>query len=167
MYDLHLTVLMRGARGSGKRTIVRSIARKTGFHLLEVFPRRFPPFEHRTDADWGQLDCFDLLGETELKTEGHLRAKIDRAITCSPCLLLLRNIEALARKSQALETGQGEYHPPIHEWMYPDDGGAQNLPCRRFSENASRRLGRVGSRLVSLSSSSLRHAMSTRSPRLC
>nr|CRX79136.1 hypothetical protein ls5930a1_00167 [Leucosporidium scottii]CRX79213.1 hypothetical protein ls5931a1_00041 [Leucosporidium scottii] len=86
-YDLHLTVLVKGARGSGKRTVVRSIARKTGFHLLE-------------------LDCFELLGESDLKTEGHLRARIDKAISCSPCMLLLRNIEALARKSQALETGQ-------------------------------------------------------------
>lgn len=35
-YDLHLTVLLKGARGCGKRTVVRSVARKTGFHLLEV-----------------------------------------------------------------------------------------------------------------------------------
>lgn len=37
-----------------------------------------------------------------------MRARIDKAISCSPCMMLLRNIEALARKSQALETGQGE-----------------------------------------------------------
>lgn len=35
-YDLHLTVLLKGARGCGKRTVVRTVARKTGFHLLEV-----------------------------------------------------------------------------------------------------------------------------------
>jgi peroxin-6 len=90
-YDLHLTVLIKGASGSGKRTVVRSIARKTGFHLLE-------------------LDCFDLLGETDIKTEGQLRARIEKAISCSPCMVLLQNIEALARKSQALETGQ---EPPM------------------------------------------------------
>lgn len=54
-----------------------------------------------------QLDCFDLIGETDLKTEGHLKARIEKAVSCSPCILLLRNLEALARKSQALETGQG------------------------------------------------------------
>lgn len=59
-----------------------------------------------------QLDCFDLLGESEVKTEGHLRARIDKAVACAPCLLLLRNIEALARKSQALETGQGALSAP-------------------------------------------------------
>ena len=104
-YDLHLTVLVKGARGSGKRSVVRSVARKTGFHLLEVrdaFVRG-----RRELIDVVQLDCFELLGETELKTEGHLRARIDKAISCSPCMLLLRNVEALARKSQALETGQG------------------------------------------------------------
>lgn len=37
-YDLHLTVLLKGARGCGKRTIVRTVARRTGFHLLEVRP---------------------------------------------------------------------------------------------------------------------------------
>ncbi|KAK4704294.1 peroxin-6, partial [Phenoliferia sp. Uapishka_3] len=88
-YDLRLSVLVKGARGSGKRTLVREVARKTGFHLLE-------------------FDCFDLLAETDLKTEGYLRARIDKAISCAPCLLLLRNIDALAKKSQALETGQGE-----------------------------------------------------------
>lgn len=35
-FDLHLTVLIKGARGSGKRTLARAIARRTGFHLLEV-----------------------------------------------------------------------------------------------------------------------------------
>lgn len=35
-YDLHLTVLVKGARGSGKRALVRSVARQSGFHLLEV-----------------------------------------------------------------------------------------------------------------------------------
>ena len=42
-YDLHLTVLLKGARGCGKRTVVRSVARHTGFHLLEV--SRFSHFE--------------------------------------------------------------------------------------------------------------------------
>lgn len=66
--------------------------------------------QRATHADLSnlQLDCFELLGETDLKTEGHLRARIEKAVSCSPCMLFLRNIEALARKSQALETGQGE-----------------------------------------------------------
>ncbi|KDE02293.1 hypothetical protein MVLG_07138 [Microbotryum lychnidis-dioicae p1A1 Lamole] len=86
-YDLHLTVLVKGAHGSGKRSLVKFVARSSGLHLLE-------------------LDCYDLIGESDVKTEGHLRARIDNALSCSPCIMLLRNIEALARKSQALETGQ-------------------------------------------------------------
>lgn len=53
------------------------------------------------------MDCFDLLGDTENKTELQLKNRIEKAITCSPCILLLRNLDALAQKSQALESGQG------------------------------------------------------------
>lgn len=49
-----------------------------------------------------------MLGDTDTKTEGNLAARFDRAASCTPCILLLRHIEALARKSQVLETGQGE-----------------------------------------------------------
>lgn len=35
-FDLRLTVLLKGARGSGKKTLVASAARRTGFHLLDV-----------------------------------------------------------------------------------------------------------------------------------
>ncbi|GAA5930797.1 AAA family ATPase peroxin 6 [Sporobolomyces koalae] len=87
-YDLPLTVLLKGARGSGKRTLVHSVARGLGVHVLEI-------------------DAYDILGDTEAKTEGRLQAlAVDKALACAPCILILRNIEALARKSQALETGQ-------------------------------------------------------------
>jgi peroxin-6 len=86
-YDLHLTVLLKGARGCGKRTVARWIAQKTGVHLLE-------------------LNCYDLVGDTDARTEGVLRARIEQTVGCAPAILLLRHVEALARKSQALETGQ-------------------------------------------------------------
>lgn len=35
-YGLHLSVLLQGARGCGKRTVARWVAQKTGVHLLEV-----------------------------------------------------------------------------------------------------------------------------------
>lgn len=88
-YALPLTVLLKGARGSGKRVLLRCVTRAAGVGLLE-------------------LDCFDLLGESDAKTEGRLRAlAVDKALACAPVVLVLRNIEALARKSQAMETGQG------------------------------------------------------------
>jgi len=48
-----------------------------------------------------------LIGETEVKTEGNLSARFDKAAASTPSVLLLRHIEALARKSQSIETGQG------------------------------------------------------------
>lgn len=85
--DLTLSVLLRGARGSGKSTLARWSAQRAGYHLFE-------------------LDCYDLLGETDIKTEGNLLARVERAAACTPCVLLLKHIEGLARKSQAVETGQ-------------------------------------------------------------
>lgn len=47
-----------------------------------------------------------MISDTDVRTEGILRSRFDKAIECSPSILLLKNIDALARKSQALETGQ-------------------------------------------------------------
>ncbi|KAM0745708.1 AAA-domain-containing protein [Meredithblackwellia eburnea MCA 4105] len=84
--ELGVTVLLKGARGSGKRTLVQSVARESGWWVFD-------------------LDAFDIISDTDLKTEGHLRARVERAISCAPCVVLLRNVEALARKSQVLESG--------------------------------------------------------------
>lgn len=86
-YGLHLTALIKGARGSGKRTVARWVARQAGVHLIE-------------------LNCFDLIADTDARTEGVLRARFEQASSCAPAILLLQNVDALARKSQALETGQ-------------------------------------------------------------
>ncbi|EPQ30691.1 uncharacterized protein PFL1_01592 [Pseudozyma flocculosa PF-1] len=86
-FGLHLSVLLKGARGCGKRTVARWVAQATGVQLIEI-------------------DCFDLVSDTDARTEGTLRARFDKAADCAPAILLLRNIDALARKSQALETGQ-------------------------------------------------------------
>ncbi|WAR60002.1 hypothetical protein PtB15_11B643 [Puccinia triticina] len=86
-YDLNLTVLISGPRGSGKSTLTKRAVEATGFNFLE-------------------LNCFDLLGETEVKTAGTLRARFERALQAIPCVLLLRHLDGLARKSQSLETGQ-------------------------------------------------------------
>ncbi|CCF48042.1 hypothetical protein NDA11_003913 [Ustilago hordei] len=90
-FNLHLSVLLKGARGCGKRTVTRWVAKSAGVQLVE-------------------LDCFDVISDTDVRTEGMLRARFSKAAECAPCIFLLRNIEALARKSQALETGQ---EPPL------------------------------------------------------
>lgn len=90
-FGLHLSVLVKGARGSGKKTVARWVAKAAGVQLVE-------------------LDCFDVISDTDVRTEGILQARFQKAAECAPCIFLLRNIEALARKSQALETGQ---EPPL------------------------------------------------------
>jgi peroxin-6 len=86
-FDLILSFLLQGARNSGKKTLVRQAAASAGLNMVEV-------------------DCFDLVGDNEVRTEANLNSKVERAIDCAPCVLLLSNADALARKSQAVETGQ-------------------------------------------------------------
>ncbi|KAG5335902.1 hypothetical protein C0989_012586 [Termitomyces sp. Mn162] len=69
-----------------------------------------------------QINCYDVIGETDTKTEGTLRARFDKAKTCSPCVLLLRHIEALAQTTQALEPGK---EPPIANVIKECIAGAQ------------------------------------------
>ena len=54
-----------------------------------------------------QVDCFSLIGENNTKTEGTLRVRFDQACACSPCILVLRNIEALIQSTQPLDVGKG------------------------------------------------------------
>ncbi|KAI7948177.1 hypothetical protein MJO29_009842 [Puccinia striiformis f. sp. tritici] len=86
-YDLNLTVLISGPRGCGKSTMTKRAVEATGFNFLE-------------------FNCFDLLGETEVKTAGTLKARFDKALQAIPCVLFLHHLDGLARKSQSLETGQ-------------------------------------------------------------
>lgn len=85
---LNCTVLLHGARGIGKKTVIDWVADLAGIHVMEV-------------------NCFDIASDTDAKTEVAVRAKFDKAVACGPCILVLRHIDALARKSVALETGQG------------------------------------------------------------
>ena len=53
------------------------------------------------------MDCYDLIGENDAKTEGTLQARFERASSCSPCILLLRHIDAFAQSTQGQEPGKG------------------------------------------------------------
>ncbi|KAH9914715.1 AAA-domain-containing protein [Fomitopsis serialis] len=86
-YQLQLSVLLKGPKGSGKFTTASWVAQHLGIHLFEV-------------------NCYDVLGENDAKTEGTLRARFERAESCSPCILLLRNIDAFAQTTQGLEPGK-------------------------------------------------------------
>ena len=54
-----------------------------------------------------QVNCYEIISESDIKTEGTLRARFDKAQNCSPCILVLRHIEALAQTTQAPEPGKG------------------------------------------------------------
>jgi peroxin-6 len=53
-----------------------------------------------------QVNCYDIISESDSKTEAYLRHRIDRANSYRPCLLLLRHIDAFAKKRDVLEQGQ-------------------------------------------------------------
>ncbi|KAJ7684814.1 AAA-domain-containing protein [Mycena polygramma] len=93
-YILHLSVLLKGARGSGKFTTACWVAQRIGMHVLEI-------------------NCYDLVGENDTKTEGTLRARFEKLEECSPCILILRHLDGLAQTTQALETGKESVLTPV------------------------------------------------------
>ena len=54
-----------------------------------------------------QLNCFDVVGENDTHTEGFLRSRFEKASLCSPCIFVLRHIDALSQTTQNPETGKG------------------------------------------------------------
>lgn len=75
-----LSVLVKGARGAGKRSLVHAIGDELGLSIVEV-------------------PCYDIVGDTPQVTEGTLRAKLDKARACAPAILLLTHLEAFAPAS--------------------------------------------------------------------
>ena len=47
------------------------------------------------------------MGENDVKTEAMLRVKFEQASSCTPCLLVLRHLEALTQTTQTLEGKKG------------------------------------------------------------
>ncbi|KAJ3503046.1 hypothetical protein NLJ89_g8610 [Agrocybe chaxingu] len=86
-YNLDLSFLLKGGRGIGKFCVTSWVAAKLGLHLFEV-------------------NCYDILGENDTKTEALLRVRFEQAASCSPCLLVLRHLEALSQTTQALEASK-------------------------------------------------------------
>ena len=80
--DVRLGVLLTGAHGAGKRTLTHWVAQRTGVHVFE-------------------MDAFELVSDTDARTEGIFGAKFERARACAPCIVLLRDVDALVRKGDA------------------------------------------------------------------
>lgn len=99
------------------------------------------------------MNGYDVIGENDAKTEGTLRARFERASSCSPCILLLRNIDAFAQTTQGLEPGKGGVSVPdsLTEKLTLPRTQHRECPARVHSEPAAR----VGT--VRLSSPRRRH----------
>ncbi len=108
-YNLQLSILLKGARGVGKFTAVSLVSRHLGLHILEVrFVDSRTVFVELTSLLQRQVNCYDVIGENDVKTEGLLRARFENAVACSPCVLVLRHLEAFAQSTQATENRKGE-----------------------------------------------------------
>ncbi len=84
MLNLSTRVLLCGADGVGKRFLIQSVARAVGINYSEI-------------------NCFDLLGESEQKTEESLR-EVWRVMEDSvPVFFVLRNVDALSRMDKGEE----------------------------------------------------------------
>ena len=90
-FNVQLSILVKGARGSGKTSTIRFLADEVGFNVVLV-------------------ECYDIIGETAPTTEGMIRAQLEKAKLCAPSILLLSHIEALSRKSESSATSR---IPPI------------------------------------------------------
>ncbi|WWC94829.1 hypothetical protein V866_001679 [Kwoniella sp. B9012] len=88
---VQLSILLKGARGSGKRSLIKSVADELGYNIVNV-------------------ECYDIIGDSPSVTSGSLLARLEKAKLCSPSLLVLNHIEALAKKSESNTLGRS---PPI------------------------------------------------------
>ncbi|XAO24331.1 hypothetical protein I312_103129 [Cryptococcus bacillisporus CA1280] len=76
------SIIVKGSRGAGKRSLIEGIADDIGFNVVTV-------------------DCYDIIGDTPALTSGTLFARLSKSISCSPSLLVLHQVEALSSKSDS------------------------------------------------------------------
>ncbi|KAI9348358.1 P-loop containing nucleoside triphosphate hydrolase protein [Pilaira anomala] len=86
-FELSCNVLFHGPRGGGKTTLVKEVVEDLGLHVYE-------------------FSVYDIVSDTDAKTEVHLRAKFEKASALAPCVVLIKHMEGLAKKSAVVESGQ-------------------------------------------------------------
>lgn len=63
-----------------------------------------------------QINCFDVLSDTTFKTGALLQEQVTNAISCSPCLIVLRHVDALSHSSSTADGQEGLFYylvPPF------------------------------------------------------
>ncbi|KAI0303446.1 P-loop containing nucleoside triphosphate hydrolase protein [Multifurca ochricompacta] len=130
-FDIPISMLLKGARGTGKFTTTVQVAQRLGMHIFEV-------------------NCYDFLGENDTKTEGLLRARFEQATLCSPCVLVMRHLEAFTQTTQPAEPGKDPAIVNVLKELLQDLYGSWRLtgyPILVFGTTAES--GRVPPTLVS------------------
>lgn len=80
--SLNTTILVHSSkRGAGKASVVHGVAAQMGIHVFEI-------------------SGYNVLGDNDAKTLGTLRARLERASLISPCVVLLKHLDAVAKKSE-------------------------------------------------------------------
>jgi peroxin-6 len=77
---LNHSILIHGERGTGKRQVVHALCARYGLHCLE-------------------LNCYELLGESDSQTNDNLKQVFVLAKQIAPCILYLRNMDAFDAES--------------------------------------------------------------------
>ncbi|KAJ2032932.1 peroxisomal assembly protein [Coemansia sp. S3946] len=93
-HGLTCAALLKGSSGTGKRYLVRAVAEQLGVHLYE-------------------LNCYDILSESEDKAAQVLHVYFENASRYTPCVLHLRSIEALAQAANTQQNQDGAEDLPI------------------------------------------------------
>ncbi|KAH9977248.1 P-loop containing nucleoside triphosphate hydrolase protein [Lactifluus volemus] len=100
--------LSQALRGIGKFTTAVQVARRLGMHMFEV-------------------NCYDLLGDNDTKTEGFLRARFEQVTSCSPCVLVMRHLEAFTQTTQPTEPGKDPAVVNVIKELFQDLYGSWRL----------------------------------------
>lgn len=107
-FDIPISMLLKGSRGIGKFTTAMQVAQHLGMHVFEV-------------------NCYDFLGENDTKTEGFLRARFEQATSCSPCVLVMRHLEAFSQTTQPAEPGKDPAVVNVIKELFQDLYGSWRL----------------------------------------
>ncbi|KAI0272129.1 AAA-domain-containing protein [Russula aff. rugulosa BPL654] len=107
-FDIPISVLLKGSRGIGKFTTAVQVARRLGMHIFEA-------------------NCYDFLGENDTKTEGLLRVRFEQATSCSPCILVMRHLEAFTQTTQPAEPGKDPAIVNVIKELFQDLYGSWRL----------------------------------------
>ncbi|KAJ3048867.1 peroxisomal assembly protein, partial [Rhizophlyctis rosea] len=81
-FDINCTVLLHGAAGVGKKSLVKRVADAVGLHVFEA-------------------SCFELVGDTNTRMEAMLQIWSEKAAGMAPCVFLVRGLEGLSGRASS------------------------------------------------------------------